>query len=115
MIPSGCSGTLMIMKSTQATFLMRFGAVFLGVVVGSNLAQADEPFDLDEKEYAAGVRLHGIDEDTRVVGWKLSDNLYFGRRKGEIDDFGFVLTRGDTQYSLTEDGVGWRKSISLLR
>jgi hypothetical protein len=103
------------MKSTKTTFLGRASAVLLGLLFGAPLAQADDPFDLDEKEYTAGVRLHGIDEDTRIVGWKLSDNLYFGRRKGGIDDFGFILTRGDTQYSFTEDGIGWKKSISLFR
>jgi hypothetical protein len=73
------------------------------------------PFDLGVEEYAAGVREHGLDEDTRVIGWQIRDNMYFGRRRGEIDDFGFVFQFGDTQLSLTEDGIGWRKSISLLR
>jgi len=121
MIPPRCSGTLLGMKSTSTTSLVRPSLLLLALCCTSGAAQAGEPlelyqpFALGEKEYTAGVRLHGLDEDTRVVGWKLSDNLYFGRRKGEIDDFGFVLTRGDTQYSLTEDGIGWRKSVSLFR
>jgi hypothetical protein len=79
-------------------------------------ARADEfGFDLDQEEFTAGVRQHGLDEDTRVVGWQITDGLYFGRRRGDIDDFGFVLQRGDTQFSFTEEGIGWRKSISLFR
>ena len=78
--------------------------------------RADEmPYDLDVEEYLAGVRQHGLDEDTRVVGWQIGENLYFGRRRGDIDDFGFVLQHGDTQYSLTEEGIGWRKTFSLFR
>jgi hypothetical protein len=83
---------------------------------GCAAAHADRgPFDLDGDEYTAGVREHGLDEETRVLGWRLRDDLYFGRRHGDIDDFGFVFQRGDVQYSLTEDGIGVRKSISLLR
>ncbi len=77
-------------------------------------AAAEPRFDLSQDEYAVGVRHFGVDEDTRIIGWQLADGIYFGRRQGEIDDFGFVLKRGDTQYSFTEHGIGWHRSISLF-
>lgn len=89
-------------------------AIVLGLACAGAHADRD-PFDLDVDEYTAGVREHGLDEETRVLGWRLRDDLYFGRRHGDIDDFGFVFQRGDMQYSITEDGIGVRKSISLLR
>ena len=77
-------------------------------------ASAAEPrFDLNQIEYAAGVHGYGLDEDTRVIGWQLTDKLYFGRRQGQNDDFGIVFKQGDTQYSFTEHGIGWRHSFSL--
>ena len=63
------------------------------------------------KEYAAGVRRHDLDEDTRLVGWRLDDRWYFGRRKGDEDGFGFVWQRGDTQLSITTEGIGWRRQL----
>ena len=81
---------------------------------GPTGAIADEPYwDLNQNEYAVGVRGYGLDEDTRVIGWQLGNNFYFGRRKGENDDFGFVFKDGNTQYSLTEHGIGWRHSFSF--
>ena len=70
-------------------------------------------FDLNQNEYAIGVRGYGLDEDTRVIGWQLGNNFYFGRRQGENDDFGFVYKDGNTQYSFTEHGIGWRHSFSF--
>jgi hypothetical protein len=105
-IPAEWAGTLYSMKTN---------AILLLVTLGATSANAAEPrFDLDQDEYAVGVRGYGLDEDTRVIGWQLTDGIYFGRRQGEIDDFGFVFQRGDTQYSVTEHGIGWRRSFSLL-
>jgi hypothetical protein len=77
------------------------------------VSAAEPRFDLNQNEYAIGVRGYGLDEDTRVIGWQLTNNFYFGRRQGENDDFGFVFKKGDTQYSFTEHGIGWRHSFSL--
>jgi len=74
---------------------------------------AEPRWDLNQNEYAVGVRGYGLDEDTRVIGWQLTNNFYFGRRQGQNDDFGFVFKQGDTQYSFTEHGIGWRHSFSL--
>lgn len=101
------------MCMSASSRLLHFLACCLPVCLCAS-ARADE-FDLDQEEFTAGVREHGLDEDTRVVGWQITDDLYFGRRRGDIDDFGFVLQRGDTQFSFTEEGIGWRKSISLFR
>jgi hypothetical protein len=84
-------------------------------LVTPSVRAGDDAFNLDIEEYAAGVREHGLDDDTRVLGWQIHDHVYFGRRRGEIDDFGFVFKFGDTQISLTEDGIGWRRSISIRR
>jgi hypothetical protein len=81
---------------------------------GAASACADEDrFLLNQEEYLIGVHRYGVDEDTRVIGWQIRDDLYFGRRQGEIDDFGFVFKRGTTQYSLTQHGIGWRHAFKL--
>ena len=89
-------------------------AILAAALAGADAAAAEPVFYPNQDEYAIGVRGYGLDEDTRIIGWQLTENFYFGRRKGEIDDFGFVLKRGDTQYSFTEHGIGWRHSFSLL-
>jgi hypothetical protein len=89
-----------------------FGLCFL--LVGAASASADDDrFALNQEEFPIGVHRYGVDEDTRVIGWQIRDDLYFGRRQGEIDDFGFVFKQGATQYSFTQHGIGWRHSFSL--
>ena len=96
---------------TNTLFLL--ATILVTTLAGADAAAAEPRFDLDQDEYAVGVRGYGLDEDTRVIGWQLTEDLYFGRRQGEVDDFGFVLKRGDTQYSFTEHGIGWRHSFSF--
>jgi len=92
-------------------------ALLAAALLAPNAVIAKEPitFVLDSTEYAAGVRPHGLDADTQVLGWKLGEELYFGRRHGDVDDFGFVIKRGDDQFSFTQKGIGWRRSLSLHR
>jgi hypothetical protein len=107
-IPSWCPVTLRHMK---ANAVLVCAACFAASPMSANAAEPR--FDLNQNEYAVGVRGYGLDEDTRVIGWQLGNNFYFGRRQGENDDFGFVFKDGDTQYSFTEHGIGWRRSFSF--
>jgi hypothetical protein len=95
-------------------------ALLVAALLASSAGVAKEPplvvqpvFVLDANEYAAGVREHGLDADTRMLGWQLGDTVYFGRRHGVIDDFGFVVKRGDDQFSFTQKGIGWHRSLSF--
>jgi hypothetical protein len=56
------------------------------------------------KEYAVGVRRHQIDVQTRLLGWRLNDRWYLGRRKGDADGIGLIWQKGETQTSLTPEG-----------
>lgn len=86
----------------------------LCLVVAAAGARADDKrFPLNQEEYVAGVHRYGVTDDTRVIGWQIRDDLYFGRRQGDIDDFGFVFKRGTTQYSFTQHGIGWRHAFTL--
>lgn len=75
---------------------------------------ADDEFKFDAQRYAAGVTELDVDHVTRMTGWRLSEHVYFGRRSGDVDDFGFVLHDGDTQWSFTQDGIGWRRAVTLF-
>jgi len=76
-------------------------------------SEAHPAFVFDTGRFAIGVLDRDVDHATRMVGWQLNENLYFGRRRGDIDDFGFVWRTGDTQWSFTEDGIGWKRTVSL--
>ena len=100
---------------------MRTAMICLSLLTGclSAPARAAEPtFDetrlhVDEmKEYGAGVRRHQLDEQTRLLGWRLNDRWYFGRRKGDdADALGLIWQNGNTQFSLSPEGIGWRRQF----
>lgn len=105
------------MKTHRTILLRGFARLILGVVgfASASVAAAEEaPFDFGSQRYVAGVLEQDVDHATHLTGWRLSDGVYFGRRSGDTDDFGFVVHDGDTQWSLTEAGIGWRRAISLL-
>ena len=84
------------------------------LLLGAATASADDDaFTLNQEEFPIGVHRYGVDENTRVIGWQIRDDLYFGRRQGKGKDFGFVFKRGNSQYSFTQNGIGWRHSFSL--
>ena len=108
---------------------MRAALLWFGLLAGclAAPARAAEPmFDEDGwleedrflevnamREYGAGVRRHELDEQTRLLGWRLNDRWYFGRRKGDdADALGLIWQKGDTQISLSPEGIGWRLQLS---
>jgi hypothetical protein len=105
MIPAGSTGTLLIMKRFVFSLCLVFGA--------AGARADDKRFAFNQEEYVAGVHRYGVTDDTRIIGWQISDDLYFGRRQGEVDDFGFVFKHGATQYSFTQHGIGWRHAFTL--
>ena len=78
------------------------------------LLQDDRFLEVNEmREYGAGVRRHQLDEQTRLLGWRLNERWYFGRRKGDDSDaLGLIWQKGDTQISISPEGIGWRHQFS---
>ena len=69
---------------------------------------ANQPF---LREYALGVQRIPMDGG-KMYGWKLNDNVTFGRFKGENDEFGFSVELNARQrVEITTDGLRWRKAI----
>lgn len=99
-------------KYSQSCFVCAVFGVVLLMPAGAH--SADDEFKFDAQRYAAGVTELDVDHVTRMTGWRLSDRVYFGRRSGDVDDFGFVLHDGDTQWSFTQDGIGWRRAVTLF-
>jgi len=103
------------MTCLRAALLVATLVVADGVVAKEPSLVLEPAFVLDPTEYPAGVRPHRLAADTQMLGWQLSDAVYFGRRHGQIDDFGFVVKRGDDQFSFTQKGIGWHRNLSFGR
>ncbi len=73
---------------------------------------ADPPFIT---EYAWGVQQLPMDGG-KIYGWRLNDDVTFGRFKGENDEFGFSVDLDARQrVEITTDGFRWRKAIGGAR
>lgn len=71
-------------------------------------ALGNQPF---LREYAWGVRRLPLDGG-RIYGWRINDNVTFGRFKGENDEFGFSVEMDSRQrVEITTDGLRWRRAI----
>jgi hypothetical protein len=102
--------------------VVRAALLWLGLLLGTVCLPAwggepefdDRWLDVDPmREYGAGVRRHDLDGQTRVIGWRLNDRWYFGRRKGDDSDaLGLIWQKGDTQFSISPEGIGWRYQFS---
>lgn len=78
----------------------------------SSDAVTDQSFII---EYAWGVQRLPMDGG-KIYGWKLSDDVTFGRFKGENDEFGFSVELDSRQrVEITTDGFRWRKAIGGAR
>jgi len=107
---------------------MRAALLWLGLLAGSlcvpargaeptfddRLLEDDRYLEVNEmREYAAGVRRHELDGQTRLLGWRLNERWYLGRRKGDDSDaLGLIWQKGDTQFSISPEGIGWRYQFS---
>ena len=76
---------------------------FLGGPVGADDGVVPE-FELDSA-YQFGIDRHELDDYTRVTGWQVSDRWYFGKKRGDDSDFGFVWQREADQLSVSTGGV----------
>ena len=73
-----------------------------------SVQMADQPF---LREYALGVQRIPMDGG-KIYGWKLNDNVTFGRFKGESDEFGFSVELNPRQrVEITTDGLRWRRAL----
>lgn len=58
------------------------------------------------RSYPLGVNRYALNHATRLTGWQVGEDLYFGRAKGE--DSGIALVwqrRWNQQVSLSNDGI----------
>jgi hypothetical protein len=100
---------------------MRHRVLAVAVLLGAG-ALADDAYAADATasafdeqrflaEYAMGVQRLPMDGG-KIYGWKISDNVTFGRFKGESDEFGFSIDLNRRQrVEITTDGLRWRQSI----
>ncbi len=91
-------------------------AICTHLVLFTPSALAEEPetgnFKFDTEEYLLSVRRHELNDFSRVIGWQVAGNIYFGRQQGDEDAFGFLWQRPGSQISLTNKGLGWHKRLS---
>ncbi len=57
------------------------------------------------KQYALGLSKHRLDHETEVLGWRVSETLYFGRQRGEDSGLTLVWQQRNNQVSLSKDGL----------
>ncbi len=57
------------------------------------------------KQYALGLSKHRLDHETEVLGWQVSDTVYFGRQRGEDSGLTLVWQQRNNQVSLSKDGL----------
>ena len=57
-----------------------------------------------EPDYALGVNRFDVDGDKRVIGWKLTNSVYFGHQDG-ISGLSLMWQNRASQVSLSKDGV----------
>ena len=73
------------------------------VRVSRDVSQA-RSFELDQ-DYALGVSRFDVDTHTEIIGWRLSNSLYFGAQDGEDSGLSFVWQKDVNQVSLSKDGL----------
>ena len=90
-------------------------AALLGWLVFVPMADAQEPsensFSLETEEYMLAIRRHELSDFSRVIGWQVRENVFFGRQQGDEDAFGFLWQRTGSQISLTNKGLSWHKRL----
>lgn len=59
---------------------------------------------LDEN-YVLGINRFDLDSHTEILGWQLSNSMYFGRQSGEDSGLTFVWQKSSNQVSLSKDGL----------
>ena len=57
------------------------------------------------KDYVLGINRFNLDEHTEVLGWKLSEKIYFGRQDGLDSGLTLVWQERANQISLSKEGL----------
>ena len=57
------------------------------------------------KDYALGINRFDLDAHTEIIGWRISDAVYFGRQDGLDSGLTLVWQQQANQLSLSKDGV----------
>ena len=58
-----------------------------------------------EEDYALGINRFQVDGHTEIIGWRLSQALYFGRQDGLDSGLTLVWQQESNQLSLSKDGL----------
>ena len=57
------------------------------------------------KDYVLGINRFDIDSHTEILGWRLSNSVYFGRQDGLDSGLTLVWQAQANQVSLSKDGL----------
>lgn len=58
-----------------------------------------------EQRYALGISRYDLDSHTDMIGWQLSNSVFFGRQGGEESGIALVWQREASQVSLSKEGL----------
>ena len=58
-----------------------------------------------ESTYALGVAQYRLDHETKVTGWRVAKDWYFGRQRGADSGLTLVWQRKRDQVSFSKDGI----------
>ena len=94
-------------SGTRTCRLLAVSAIAIAALATSAHANDKADFDARLTEgYAWGIDDHRLDQFTKVTGWQVSNNWYFGRQKGEDSGLTLVWQRSAAdQVSLSKDGL----------
>jgi len=62
---------------------------------------------------SSGLNRHQVDQGTRMTGWKLGDEVFFGKSKGDLSGVALIWQRSQTdQVSLSGSGLKLTRRIN---
>ena len=81
--------------------------VLVVVILAFNPAEALEPLPGNkfESTYPYGIARYGLDHKTKVTGWRVAKNWFFGRQRGPDSGLTLVWQGKQDQLSFSKDGI----------
>ncbi len=76
----------------------------LAYISPPQLARAIARLEVEE-DYALGINRFQVDGHTEIIGWRLSQAVYFGRQDGLDSGLTLVWQQESNQLSLSKDGL----------
>ena len=89
------------------------GFAIIAAITAEADPQVATQVEVVEGGLALGAARYVVDDQHRVLGWKLSKRWYFGRRDavGQKRDVGLVWINGQTRVALGDRGLSWSRSF----